>query len=139
MIQFYLLSVLLNLLCGALLVSRSGTVALPLAQRPSPILEHCGKKKFIGILTILVGAQKLFYSLHGDLPFIGDLVPALGGILSGAAYLAGVHGTRKKEGRTAQGVFFRLRAWLSARRSFFGYFGMLSAVFHFLFPRVLFL
>lgn len=139
MIQFYLLSVLLNLLCGALLVSASGTAALPLARRLSPMLEYLGNRKIIGMLTILVGAQKLFHSLHGDLPILGDLVPALGGILSGAAFLAGFEGIREKGGKAVQGWPCRLKAWFSARRRVFGYFGMLSAVLHFLFPRVLFL
>ncbi|MEJ5187808.1 hypothetical protein [Treponema sp. J25] len=134
MLQFYFLSVLTNMLAGyALLVEDSeGSSALE-------GLRSYAKDEIVrlvlGILSVIVGFFKVLSAIRGDIPIIGDLIPAAAGILSGILLVYEYykrHSTVAGEQPEKLEVLWQKKRWV-------GYGALVAGVAHFLFPTVLFL
>lgn len=89
MIQFYFLSIFFNLLAGYALVS--GRQA---NRAPSPAFAHLRLffrdptlRLLLGILVAVTGAFKLIAVVRGDIPIVGDFLPAFMGLCLGATML----------------------------------------------------
>lgn len=157
MLQFYFLSVLLNLLAGFILFytsysSDSDEVLnaddneqkkLP-EEKKSFLHKIFGKNSFtddemfylvVGILSIFVGFIKLLSSVNGS-PFFGDLLPALAGFFGGTALLILYFEKKSQEGlvlnHTLNLIFVESRKYL-------GIACIAIAFLHFILPGVLFL
>ena len=129
MIQFYFLSVLINIIAGLILiygidlteneaavpsVSTSGTTDFSediddedpfadLDSASSPASSAAGDEAsrtsvmkgvnnpvfrlVIGVLAVFIGFMKILSVFSGDLPIIGDILPAFAGLLGGASLL----------------------------------------------------
>ena len=97
MLQFYFLSILLNLLVGLLLVfSDSGggeesdlddVINDSFQNRFLAVFDNRNFRLIVGILCVLVGLMKLLSVTQGDVPVVGDLLPALAGIAGGFCVL----------------------------------------------------
>lgn len=146
MIQFYFLSVLFNLVGGLAL-------AIDSAPRRGPGLE--GLRAFLrdpsvclvlGVLTTVVGAFKLLTVMRGDIPVVGDFLPAVTGIGLGLTLLLeryrGPGKATPGEAEASQASrteATRLEAFLLDHRTSVGIAAMIAGLVHFLFPMVLFL
>ena len=95
MLQFYLLSVLLNVLVGLVLLfsidsdgaNGGGFESDGITRIDDPsFFENRTFRFVLGLASILVGVMKLFVVTH-HLRFFGDLLPALTGIFGGVAVL----------------------------------------------------
>jgi uncharacterized membrane-anchored protein len=130
MLQFYFLSVSLNLLAGYLLffweegVSSEGNSNFSL-QGDTFIL-------IVGILSVVTGLAKLFTPIGGALPIIGDLIPAATGLVCGFVLLFAYYRRRKtiEDSEHTQ----KIEGLLSGNKRIIGACAFVSAVLHFLFP-----
>ncbi len=174
MLQFYFLSVLLNIIAGLILVygidfntsGLDGAVAktdgdtsvddsddifadeqpakdgsaLPfgktLVSTSAAFLNDSTFRLTIGILAVLVGLIKLFYTVQNDVAVIGDFVPAIAGLAGGASILVEYYTVRSEFGLTLPSFFETL---FFEGRKYLGVFCIIAGVLHFIFPRVLFL
>ncbi len=134
MIQFYLLSILLNIVSGYALTQdnelRPGVMA-----GIRELLQDETVRLILGVLTMVVGFFKILSCTRGDVPVIGDLLPALGGLAAGFSLLFDFYkarsGIKNENAERMEMVFIKNRRWI-------GYGAMVSAFLHFLFPAVMF-
>jgi len=139
MLQFYFLSVLMNALAGYILFFGSSGDVLDFRCGFSVKSETF--RFVVGILSAFTGLFKLLSSVQGDLPVIGDIVPAAAGFLCGFLLIFdhysnlsadGDLGQEPESGKKDGGI-------LVANKKLIGAAAMISAVLHFLFPSVLLL
>jgi hypothetical protein len=138
MIQFYFLSILLNGLSGYALIGDSeeddDAVSPEMGFRLSLQNEIC--RLILGAATIITGLLKILSSLKGDVPVVGDLVPALAGFLAGFVlvfeYYRGRSTLEPEHTEKIEQVLMHNKKWV-------GYFALAAAVLHFILPSVLFL
>ena len=139
MIQFYLLSVLLNVLCGYALAAKKSESASPIVRGVETAISDVGLRLTAAVLSIAVGVLKLLFALRGDIPVVGDFLPATTGIVVGATLLLDIsdetHLPIGKKGRLGTKLEKRLLSYKQA----IGYAGIMAGLIHFLFPMVLFL
>jgi hypothetical protein len=135
MIQFYFLSVLFNAITGLLLLNGDGEDEI----FEGNILSSINNETFkfiMGILSAVMGVLKLLSSMDGDMPVLGDLVPALTGVLGGfilcVEYYLARTTLETASFNTIGAVFIR-------NRKLFGILALAAAALHFLFPKVLFI
>lgn len=137
MYQIYLLSVLTNVLAGLTLANGEFGEKLKLNTVFNvDLFSRTGFRLGLGIVTFIVGFLKLLSVSPGDVAVVGDLVPALAGLLMGFT-LAFQYYQQRTEVRsntveTLDRVFGRHAARL-------GIVGVAAALVHFLLHRVLFL
>lgn len=89
-----------------------------------------------GVLCVFVGIMKFLSVFRNDVPVIGDLIPAVAGLVGGASLLLEYyisHATTKNE----------LPAWANKffieSRKYIGIFCLLAGLLHFVFPQVVLL
>lgn len=100
MVQFYFLSVLLNLLAGLILVYGKSEDLLEEETAETKKFQKLqdavseewlfGNEKFcfvVAVLSVVVGFLKLFVVFGSGIAVIGDLLPVVAGILGGGAIL----------------------------------------------------
>jgi hypothetical protein len=144
MLQFYLLSVLLNVLVGLVLlfsfdsdgINNGGFESDGITRIDDPSLFENRTFRFVlGLASIIVGVLKLFV-VTNHIRVFGDFLPALTGILGGITVLLNyfvasstveIHVTGAPELIFVRGARFIGVACLAA------------AVLHFIFPRVILL
>jgi hypothetical protein len=135
MIQFYLLSILFNATAGYILtVEDEDGADIETGPRLSANSETF--RLILGILTMAAGLLKLLSPTQGDIPVVGDLVPALLGLLSGFVLVFSYY--RNKTSLESETVdnFWQI---VAKNKRWLGFMAMASAALHFLFPSVLFL
>ncbi|WP_428768363.1 hypothetical protein V1L52_07370 [Treponema sp. HNW] len=138
MLQFYLLSVLFNAASGLILVFAESDPR-DAAETGAAGLSFFETKNFrlvAGILTAVTGIMKLLSVVQGDLPVLGDLIPALAGIIGGACLLYEYYKGASSVPVSLPGVLENI---FVAGRKYVGVFCIAAAALHFIFPRVLFL
>ena len=142
MIQFYFLSILLNLMTGSVLLYSSanldGDSDLE-SEKKSSFIKSLFEKIFgsSGILEdslfILVVA---FLSFFTGIIIFGDLLPSLTGILGGLSLLFSYYSEKSD-------VAFQLPSFLEkifvSEKNIFGILSIIIAILHFILPGVLFL
>lgn len=149
MLQFYFLSVLLNLITGLILFCSlenirgnpsdqdAGNTGNPSVNKTiTGFLDSRNFRLVLGVLSVLVGLMKLLSVIQNDVPVVGDLIPAVAGITGGFCILLEYYMNSTTvnfvPGKFLQSVFID-------GRKFIGIFCIVAAVLHFIFPRVLFL
>jgi hypothetical protein len=141
MIQFYLVSVILNIVGGYSLCpdasARRGTsfdgVREFLCERTTRVV--------LGILTSVTGAFKLLTAMRGDIPVIGDFLPATAGMTVGVTILIDVYGGRPSptQGSSTPRAGGSAERFLLRNKGVVGIAGIIAGIVHFLFPMVMFL
>jgi hypothetical protein len=135
MIQFYFLSVLLNAVAGLILLNEGGEGDRIFEGDIFKTVNNDTFKLIIGIASLVTGLLKLLSATEGDIPIVGDLVPALTGLISGYIlcfdYYAS-HSTLDSQ-TNSMAMFF-----ISGKK-LFGIAAVAAAALHFLFAKVLFL
>ena len=127
MLQFYFLSIFLNLLIGvALIYSNSEKLTLVNDQ----IFQLV-----IGILSVFVGLIKLLSAVRG-IPFLGDLLPAIANFLGGGALLVNYYIEKSNDELTLPDF---VQLIFIDKKKYIGIGCVVIAIIHFIAPDVLFL
>jgi uncharacterized membrane-anchored protein len=137
MLQFYFLSVLLNALTGFVLlfVDRDDPDAVIEGKMPA-IMQDETFRLVLGILTCITGFFKLLSAVRGDIPVIGDLIPAFAGLIGGFTLLYDFY---KQRSTVDEDTLPPVVKKIVGARKYVGIGCLLAAILHFLFPTVLFL
>lgn len=137
MLQFYFLSILANLLAGLCL---SGDY---LAERFSSLvpykelLDKAPVRTGVGIVALVIGFLKLLVrSTPTDVPVVGDLLPAVAGLIMGGALLLG---KLRERGAVSEVKARSLEETAARYRVPMGIAGLVVGVLHFLLPGALLL
>ena len=139
MLQFYLLSVLLNALAGYILFFGDSSESGGVMEFKGGFSVKTETFRFaVGILAAFTGLFKLLSSIQGDLPVIGDIIPAVAGFLCGYILIFEHYSNSSTDGEEPEGGK-KEGGFLVANRKMIGAVTMISAVLHFLFPTVLLL
>lgn len=136
MIQFYALSVFLNVLAGYALVSAEASAGGTRLDALRELLEDPTLRLVVGVLTATTGVFKLLSVLPGDIPVVGDLVPCFAGLAAGFTLLLEFY---KRNSNVSSPVIERLEALFLGRRKLVGKAAIFAGSMHFLFAKVLFL
>ena len=136
MLQFYFLSIFFNALTGFLIVSGD-----------SDGIPEFGKKFFsakdetfrlvAGILAAVTGFLKILSPIEGDIPVIGDIVPALAGFLSGFVLVFEYYRVRSTVNLPEQTE--KIDRILLRNKKILGVAAIVTAALHFIFPKALLL
>jgi hypothetical protein len=135
MLQFYFLSILCNAAAGFVLFRNE---EYPVSDDPRFrfSIHNESFRLSLGILVCVTALLKILSVVQGDIWVIGDLIPALAGILSGFILIFEYyrhHSDIESEKSEKLEIFFeKNRKWI-------GILAMASAALHFLFPTVMFL
>lgn len=154
MIQFYFLSVLLNILVGLILVysktekddsvAEGGDDISSAGEKRSVFSKVFGKGSYtddemfylvVALLSVFVGFIKLLSAVNG-VPFFGDLVPALAGFAGGISVLV-EYFEKKSSSPLMMNKFFTL-VFVESRK-YVGIACIAAGIIHFVLPGVLFL
>jgi len=137
MLQFYFLSILLNLITGFVLLFADKDDMESFQGIKMPVIAYDETfRLIIGILSGITGFFKLLTAVRGDVPVIGDLVPALAGLAGGFTLLYEFYRTRSSIEEDTLPPF--IQKIVSSKR-YVGIACIIAAVLHFLFPTILFL
>jgi hypothetical protein len=91
MVQFYFLSVFLTISGGYALSFAMRSSSHHLLKNLDAIFLDPPVRLALGVLNLVTGAFKLISPMRGDVRIIGDLFPALAGILVGTVLLLELH------------------------------------------------
>jgi hypothetical protein len=136
MIQFYFLSILLNGLTGYMLGFGADEPDGSITASVRPSLSNDTFRLILGILAAVTGLLKLLSPTEGDIPVIGDLIPALLGLGAGFILVFGYY--RERSTVEAENVN-RLADFLDRHKKWIGFVLLAATALHFLFPKALFL
>jgi len=143
LLQFYFLSVLLNLATGLILVYGydyfSAENEDETASEPAKAFyDETAFRIVLLILTGLVGLLKLVANVHikDDYSVVGDLLPVLAGLLGCASLFVEYYYAKNNE---QLGLPEFLNTLLIENRKIIGWFCIGTALIHFVLPRVMFL
>lgn len=134
MIQFYFLSILCNALAGYALITNSEAKSSPLDGIRSYVLDETFRL-ILGVMTFVVGFFKILSVIRGDIPVVGDLFPAITGLLAGFSLLFDFYKSRSS---VVDEKTVKIESFLISYRKWVGYAAIIAAGAHFLFPTVLF-
>ena len=135
MLQFYFLSIVLNALAGFILIS--GDEVGVLEFKSSFSLKDETLRLVAGILSVVIGVLKILSPIEGDIPVVGDLVPAAAGILAGLVLVFEYYWDRSTLDASAHDG--RIDRILVSNKKIIGVAAIIAAGLHFLFPKVLLL
>ena len=137
MLQFYFLSILLNSLTGLTLIFNSYTEKSQDSLKNVPdFFTNNTFKLVIGILCCFTALIKLLTSFPGSILIMGDLLPAVVGVLGGIAVLFDYY---MNNSPSETKLNPKLETIIVTNKKYIGVLCVLSALLHFLFPRVIIL
>jgi hypothetical protein len=137
MIQFYLLAILCNAAGGYMLLRREPPDSPGPEQGPSPAWKADTVRLVLGILSLITALFKVLSPLEGDVPILGDLIPALCGFACGATLTLGYYRKHSTTPPEASAGLAALEQVLVGHKRVVGCLAWGSAVLHFLFPQAL--
>jgi hypothetical protein len=136
MIQFYFLSIFFNALAGYILITDGDRGEESL----NPGIQFSfGDKTFrmvLGILALITGLLKLLSSTQGDIPVVGDLIPAIVGFAAGFIFIFEYF---REHSALDFEKYEKIEAVFVKNKRFIGFIALISAALHFLFPQALLL
>ena len=135
MIQLYFLSILCNGVAGYVLFAGSEEASEERNLRLS--INNPTFILILGILSAVVGLLKLLSPVR--IPILGDLVPALAGLIAGFILVFGIYRLNTPVDSEAQRNLNEVSTNLLRLRKTIGLGLMVVALLHFLFPDALFL
>jgi hypothetical protein len=134
MYQFYFLSIMINICLSVLLLPEVFSSRFP--SFSTFITEQCGKEDRIllfGITALGVGVFKLLSPVYGDVPFFGDLLPALGNLGGG-----GILFLENLKWNQEVPLFRILHTFLVDHKNLWGYGCLIAGILHFFLPHMIF-
>ncbi|MCL2374085.1 MAG: hypothetical protein FWC65_02430 [Treponema sp.] len=136
MLQFYFLSIAMNALAGYILLKGDDDDGL-VVFKGGFSFKNDTFRLVVGIVAALTGLMKILSVIEGDVPVIGDLFPAMAGLLAGFLLIFEYYRTRASA-EAVDGVD-KIDRLLVANKKVIGGAAIVAAVLHFLFPTVLLL
>lgn len=136
MLQFYLLSIIANIVAGLALSIDFFVEKFPSLEKIKVITNSSTFKISVGAVSVIIGLFKLLTVTPGDVPFIGDLFPAIAGLVCGAALIADYY---KEKATVASNLINKIDVLILKNKSIYGTGAIAIAIIHFFFPGVLFL
>ncbi len=137
MVQFYLLAVCLNIVGGLVLSADFFSEKIPfLTTLREAVLEKQSWKVIFIILFLFTGIFKILSVTKGDVPVVGDLLPALSLLVLGISFFSGFI---KDRSETEGTIIHRIDSILSPNSHIIGVSAVVVGFLHFIFPAVLFL
>ncbi|GAB1432726.1 hypothetical protein MASR2M29_13510 [Spirochaetota bacterium] len=136
MVQFYLLSVILNIISGYALVSFNSPATGSKFDGIREFLKDSTIRLVLGILSTTIGFFKLLTVMRGDIPVVGDLLPSVAGLASGFTLLLEFY---KLNSSVRTEALERMDKILVSNSRIVGIAAMVLGFAHFLFPNVLFM
>jgi len=133
MVQFYALSVFVNLFIGSLLSIDGKSGEASFFSRMKEVLEDGGFKFSLGILSLIIGLFKILTPTIGDIPVVGDFLPAVTGIVLGGVLLLEFFRTKSDVSSEA---ISKIEGAVVQNRKFIGVAGIVVGILHFLMPAV---
>jgi hypothetical protein len=132
MVQVYFLLVLANVLSG-LVLAREG-LKMPLAswQGLFVAFESKSARLVLGVASFLSGFVALIFVLPGDQLFVGDLLPALTGLLAGTVLVLDFYAKPQGQEQNSGDLLLKNRVLI-------GLVGLTFGVIHFFVPGLLLL
>jgi len=135
--QFYLLSIVANVIAGLALSSDYLGKRVPFFSSFKTFRENRSAEISLGVVTAIVGVLKLIIRSPGEkIPVAGDLLPGIAGVALGLLLL--VEAFQQKEEASSESIakvkqtVFNYRVPISIT-------GVAIALIHFFIPRILFL
>lgn len=137
MVQIYLLSILANIFGGLVLSAEHYSERFTGFTGVKEFFDgKPGMRVTLGIVGFLTGFLKLLSVTKGDVPVVGDLVPALTGLVTGTALLF----DRYKEKSTVQSKMLETAdKVLLNNKSILGTAAVVVGALHFLLPGIVLL
>ena len=136
MVQFYFLSIFVNLIGGLLLAGEilnkqfsKLDILQELFKAPTYLLSF-------SIVSAVTGIFKIISVYNGDVPVVGDLIPALISILIAVFLFVSWQKTKEQEINTA---LEKTDSLIEKYRNILGIAAIVVALLHFFFPDVLFI
>ncbi|UCF97686.1 MAG: hypothetical protein JSV89_21335 [Spirochaetaceae bacterium] len=137
MLQFYFLSIFANILAGLTLTSDYFAEKFKGFLPFQELFSKNNVKTTIGIFAFVVGFLKLLIrSNPADVPVVGDLLPALAGLVMGAGLILGII---RERGTVSAEKVDNLEKTVMTYRVPLGIAGLVIGALHFLVPGALFL
>lgn len=137
MVQFYFLAVCLNIVGGLILTAPDFSEKLPfLGQLKNALVEKQSGRVIFVLLLLFTGIFKILSVTKGDVPVIGDFLPAVS--LFVLALSLSVDFFAEKSS-VESSLVQRLNENLRKNGKIIGVSSIVIGVFHFIFPGVLFL
>lgn len=132
MIQIYALSVFANVLTGLIVASDAGEGKGLFGQLRN-LLEDNTLKFGLGLASLAIALFKILGPVEGDVPIIGDLLPAVGGLATGAILLFDFF---RASSAVSSATVDRLEGGITAYRRYVGLAAVAAGTLHFLIPTV---
>jgi hypothetical protein len=128
MLQFYLLSVVTLVFGGlSLLLGTTGTTKHTVQKLLTAPKIRIG----LGAIAVIVGIFKFFVRAPFDeVAVVGDLLPALAGIVVGAVLIADIYAAKQRESEVTE----RIKRITRIYRIPFGVVGLVAGLAHFFVP-----
>jgi hypothetical protein len=123
-----------------MLISREESDTNTRRNTINQVLEHDTLRLILGVLSIITGLFKLLSAVQGDVPIIGDLLPALSGFAGGFLLVLAYYRshTGLSEARSLEITpLERIGEKLVTHKRQIGFLALGTAVLHFLFPQAL--
>jgi uncharacterized membrane-anchored protein len=136
MIQFYFLSILFNALTGYILGVEQKEDEDSLEKGFGFSFRNDTFRLVLGVLTMVTGLLKLLSATRGDIPVVGDIIPAVAGLAGGFILVFEYYNSRSALSTEKSE---KLARFLDQNKRWMGFIAIASAALHFLFPSVLFL
>jgi uncharacterized membrane-anchored protein len=133
MIQFYFLSIFFNVVIGYLLL-RGDDETMNVSSKIS--LQDETVRLILGILSVVTGVLKILSPVQGDIPIIGDILPALAGVACGLSLIFEYYAKRAGADTGTETGF---NVALLKNKKVVGVAALAAAALHFLFPQALLL
>lgn len=127
MVQIYFLSVLFNALIGFILL---------LDTQEKKFIDNKTARLIISLLALITGLIQIFSPLKGDIPVIGDIIPAVSVIAAGAALF--IYYLKTKSSVTVEPGKFIDKFFIQGKK-YLGIFCIVIALLHFFLPQVVLL
>lgn len=136
MIQFYLLSVVFNTITGLVLINnKTLSNAVNTSDSKNPFYEAKNFLLILGILTAFTGFMKLLLVMDSNVVILGDLLPAIAGLVGGAIILFDFY---KESTSVSFEVHPIIEKITTIGRKYIGIACLIIAFFHFILPQALF-
>jgi hypothetical protein len=136
MIQFYFLSIFFNAVAGYILITEDEREEKSISDQFQFSLDNDTLRMILGILSMVTGLLKLLSSVQGDVPVIGDFIPAIAGFAAGFILIFEFY---RKRSLVDTDKYEKIDGFLLKNKKWIGFVVLAAAILHFLFPQVLLL
>jgi len=133
MVQFYALSVVVNVLAGLLLAGGAKENKTTFLYKLKGLFETKAAKFSLGLLSLIVGLFKILTPTSGDVPVVGDILPAVTGFVLGGILLLDFLRTSSDLEEEPN----KLSTRILSNKKYIGMAGIVAGILHFLMPAVI--